>query len=266
MTARQEDNETLAALRFDGAPVIVTGAGAGIGQACCEVLTDLGATVIAVDFNEEILANISNSAIYGENAKAFVADVSSEADVANLKAEIERSYDSITAVINVAGTNDNTSVRKLSLEQWNRIMATNLTSVFLMTREFLPLVERGRGSFVNIASTYGLVGVKNNTSYCSSKAGIINLTRQIATEVGSAGVRANSVCPGPTLTPRRQSSFDSGRSIRAEAEQRTLLGRMASPLEIARVIVFLASNAASYVTGATFVVDGGQLAFIGPHD
>lgn len=266
MSSRTKANATLASLSFDGAPVVVTGAGAGIGRACCEVLADLEATVLAVDFNYEILASIADTDTYGETARAYVADVSSEESIVSLSNQIAKTYGSIAAVINVAGTNDNTSLRNLTLDQWNRILATNLSSIFLMTREFLPLVESSRGSFVNIASTYGLVGVRNNTSYCSSKAGVINLTRQIATEVGSSGVRANSVCPGPTLTPRRQRSFDEGRSNREEAEQRTLLGRMASPAEIARVVVFLASGAASYVTGATVVVDGGQLAFIGPHD
>ncbi|NNN18961.1 MAG: SDR family oxidoreductase [Acidimicrobiaceae bacterium] len=266
MADRHSDNPTLASLRFDGAPVIVTGAGSGIGRACCEVFADLGATVLGVDVDGSILEGIADTAIYGENAKAFVADVSSEEAVHSLAQQIAKDYSSIASVVNVAGTNDNTSFRSLKFDQWNRILATNLSSVFLMTREFLPMVERRRGSFVNIASTYGLVGVRNNTSYCTSKAGIINLTRQVATEVGSSGVRANSVCPGPTLTPRRQLSFDEGRSNRLEAEQRTLLGRMASPAEIARVVVFLASEAASYITGAAIVVDGGQTVFIGPHD
>ena len=266
MPDRRNDNPTLAALRFNGAPVVVTGANAGIGRACCAVLADLDATVLGVDFDSEIMTAIGDAETYGVNAKGYVADVSSEPAVKDLASQISKNHSSVAAVINVAGTNDATSFKVLQLEQWNRIIATNLTSVFLMTREFLPLIQISRGSFVNIASTYGWVGVRNNTSYCTSKAGVINLTRQIATEVGSSGVRVNSVCPGPTLTPRRQRSFDEGRSNRRDAEQRTLLGRMASPAEIARVAVFLASNAASYVTGASVVVDGGQIAFIGPHD
>lgn len=254
-------------LAFDSAPVLVTGGASGIGLACCRSLAELGATVLVADVDEQRLAEVGEElAGSGAAHRTYLVDVSDEAEVARLAAAVESEPGRLSALLNVAGTSDRQPIGESSLETWNRVLAVNLTSVYLMTRAFLPLLTRSAGAVLNIASTYGLIGNERTPAYCASKGGIVNLTRQLAVDLRGTGVRVNSVCPGPTLTPRRLAYIAAGTSDARRSARKTLLQREAQPDEIADVAVFLCSRAASYVHGATVVVDGGQTVHTGSLD
>lgn len=274
--ANAKEITVLEKLTFDGAPVLVTGGASGIGRACCRSLAELGATVLAVDIQKDMLAEVGEElaatttvgakGMSGAQHRTYVADVTSEDDVEALATKVTEDFGRLVALLNVAGTSDRDPIDRASLETWNAILATNLTSMFLTTRAFLPLLKASSGAVMNMASTYGLIGTPNTPAYCASKGGVVNFTRQLAVDLRGTGVRVNSVCPGPTLTPRRQSYVAAGTSDNQRSARKTLLQREAQPDEIADVAVFLCSPAASYIHGATVVVDGGQTVHTGSLD
>lgn len=254
-------------LSFNGAPVLVTGGASGIGRACTRSLAELGATTLIVDLQRDLLASTADElAGLGAECHTYEADVSREQDVHRLHEKVTSSFGQLAALLNVAGASDRQPISKSTLETWNAIMSVNLTSVFLMTRAFLPLLQESAGAVLNVASTYGLIGTPNTPAYCASKGGVVNLTRQLAVDLRGTDVRINSICPGPTLTPRRQSYVAAGTSDNTRSARKTLLLREAQPEEIADVAVFLCSKAASYIHGATIVVDGGQTVHTGHLD
>jgi meso-butanediol dehydrogenase/(S,S)-butanediol dehydrogenase/diacetyl reductase len=247
-------------LRFDGEPVLVTGSGAGIGRACCDALGELGATVVLVGRTEETLRQAA-AELEGAGVPALPrrVDVTREDDVEALRAEIATRFGRLKALINNAGDNFRTAITDLKTEDWDRIVAVDLTSVFYMSRAMLPLLQKAPrgGSIVNNSSTFGLVGNALMPAYCAAKGGVLSLTRQLAIDYGEAGVRVNAICPGPTLSPRIRGYIERGQSNPAALIAKVPLGRMAECREIADVAVFLASDAASYVHGASVAVDGG---------
>lgn len=247
-------------LKFDGEPVIVTGGGSGIGQACGEALGELGATVIVVGRTERTLRE-TEALLRDKGAPCawFVTDVTQEAQVESLRHEVERRWGHVKAVINNAGDNFVKPIDELSTATWRDIVAVDLDSIFYMCRAFMPLLLRARKpSILNIASTFAIIGHAKMPVYCAAKGGVVSLTRQMAVDYGPQGLRVNSLCPGPTLSPRVRSYFDRGLVDRAQVEAMVLLGRLAECHEIASVAAFLVSDAASYVQGTAVVVDGGQ--------
>jgi meso-butanediol dehydrogenase/(S,S)-butanediol dehydrogenase/diacetyl reductase len=247
-------------LRFDGEPVIVTGGGSGIGQACCRALGELGATVIFVGRTETTLRE-TDALLRERGAQGFwfVTDVTQEGQVEALRQEVERRWGHVKAVINNAGNNLVKSIHELSTESWRQLMAIDLDSVFYMSRAFIPLLLKARNpSILNVASSFAIIGQAKMPVYCAAKGGVVSLTRQLAVDYGPQGLRVNSLCPGPTLSPRVRGYFDRGLVDRASVEGLVLLRRLAECDEIANVAAFLVSDAASYVHGTAIVVDGGQ--------
>ncbi len=248
-------------LKFNGQAVIVTGAGTGIGQACCVVLAELGAKVILVGRTMETLreteALIADSAV---GCSSHVVDVSEEDQVAALRDAVAAEHDHVKAVINNAGTNFVSPITELATEDWNRIIAVDLTSVFHMCKSFIPMLAAapGGGAIVNVASTFGVIGHAEMPVYCAAKGGMISLTRQLAVDYGKQGIRVNSLCPGATMSARVKGYMDKGLVDTEATLNMALLGRFAECDEIANAAAFLASDAASYVHGTALVVDGGQ--------
>ena len=248
-------------LLFNGAPVIVTGAGSGIGQACCVVLAELGASVILVGRTMDKLKE-TESLIKGTGVEfeSHAVDVSDEAQIQGMHAAVATKYDHVKSVINNAGTNIVKRITELETEDWNRIISIDLTSVYYMCKIFIPMLQHapGGGSIVNVASTFGIIGHPEMPAYCAAKGGMLSLTRQLAVDYGEQGLRVNSLCPGATLSPRVRGYIDAGLVDGEATRKLALLGRLAECDEIANTAVFLASDAASYVHGTALVVDGGQ--------
>ena len=247
-------------LQFKGEVVVVTGGGAGIGRACAEALAELGATVVVAG---RTAATLDETAAILESRGAeclpVVTDVSNEDQVAALARTVEARWGRAKAIINNAGNNFRSPLADLPTEKWREIMSVNLDGVFYMCRAFIPLLLKAKGpSIVNVASTFGVIGNPQMPVYCASKGAVVNLTRQLAIDYGPQGLRVNSVCPGPTLSPRLKGYIDKGQTSAAVLSQQVKLGRLAECSEIANVAAFLASDAASFMNGATVVVDGGQ--------
>lgn len=248
-------------LRFDSQWVVVTGAGGGIGAETCKAFAELGAGVVLVGRTRASLEAVA-AGLDGPS-RIEVADVTVEADVRALAATLAADGIPVKSVINNAGTNLLRGLLELELEDWDRIISIGLTSLYLVSRAFMPmLLERdGDGSIVNLSSTFGLMGFPEVPVYSAARAGVIGLTRQLATDFGPQGVRVNTICPGPTRSPRAVGYFEQG-LVDVERLQRSVaLGRFAECREVANVIAFVASDAASFVHGATITVDGGQTSF-----
>lgn len=247
-------------LKFGGELAVVTGGGAGIGKATADALVEMGAAVAIVGRTRATLeAAASDLRARGGVCEVFVADVSREEDVAALASAIESRFGRVKALVNNAGTNFRTPLADLSTEKWREISAANLDSVFFMCRAFIPLLLKAENpAIVNVASSFGVIGNPQMPVYCATKGAVVNLTRQMAIDYGRKGLRVNSICPGPTLSPRVRGYIEKGLTDANALKAQVMLGRLAECEEVGDVAAFLASDAASFMNGATVVVDGGQ--------
>jgi NAD(P)-dependent dehydrogenase (short-subunit alcohol dehydrogenase family) len=237
---------------------LVTGAGSGIGWACVERLVKDGLRVAAVDLDAGA-AEASASRFPGQ-ALALQVDVSVEAEVAATVDRVVAELGGIDVVANVAGITGSPQATECDVtpvEEWERVMAVNLTGPFLVCRAVLPhLVARGAGIIVNIASVAGIVAFPGRCAYTASKGGVIALTRSIAVDYAARGIRANAICPGMVETPMtawRLADPTLGPQVLAQIPQ----GRVAQPEEVAEVVGLLASGAMGYANGSSIVLDGG---------
>lgn len=249
----------LAELHFGGAPVVITGAGTGIGRAAAQVFAELGASLVLVGRSREPLEETA-ALLTGIETLCVPADVANEDDVARVCATVQQRWGTIRVLVNNAGNNFRTALAELSTAKWRELLGVNLDGTFFMCRAFLPLLQAdgGRAAIVNVASIFGLMGPAEMPVYSAAKGGVIALSRQLAVDYGPRGVRVNAVCPGPILTERVKGYYADGTRDISLVAKAVVLGRMGEPREIGNTIAFLASDAASYVHGATVVVDGGR--------
>ncbi len=241
-----------------GTVIVVTGAAGGVGRATVALLTARGASVVAEDISPGV------TSLEGAGVAIVLGDVRDPATgAAAIDLAITR-FGRLDGLVNNAAVIVSKDILETSSEEWETVMGVNVTGVFNHCRAALPhLLARGGGSIVNVTSISGLVGLPQQAAYCASKGAIVQLTRQLAVAYAGRGVRVNSVAPGAIDTPfldRHLQAQPDPAAAAAAVNASHPLGRASAPAEIAEVICFLLSGAASYVTGAVLSVDGGYTA------
>jgi NAD(P)-dependent dehydrogenase (short-subunit alcohol dehydrogenase family) len=247
--------------RLDGKICVITGAGGGMGREAALLFSEEGAQVCVADVNPEAAESTASEA-----RDAFVqqVDVADEASVkAMLDATAER-YGGIDVLYNNAGIspNDDASVLDTSVDAWDRVQAVNTKGVFLCCKHGIPhLQQRGGGSVINVASFVAILGAATSQiSYTASKGAVLSMTRELAVQFARENIRVNALCPGPVETPLLLSIFGDDPAALERRRTHWPMGRLAKPREIVNGALFLASDESSYVTGSTFLVDGGLTA------
>jgi NAD(P)-dependent dehydrogenase (short-subunit alcohol dehydrogenase family) len=241
---------------------LVTGGGSGLGQAACRLLAERGARVVVADVNDDGgAATVAQCQDAGAEAQFIHADVTQEEDVIAAVAAAVDTWGRLDAAINNAGTTGPSApTADYTLEQWNGVIALNLTGVFLCLKHEIPqMIEQGGGAIVNTSSGAGLMGFAGLPGYVASKHGVVGITRAAALEYVKAGVRINAVCPGSTRTPMLEGFMGGDPVIEKAMEQSAPIGRLARPEEIAEAMVWLLSDAASFMVGHALAVDGGAV-------
>jgi meso-butanediol dehydrogenase / (S,S)-butanediol dehydrogenase / diacetyl reductase len=248
-------------MKFDQKTIVVTGAGSGIGRATALCFASEGANVVVADINLEAAEDTVGQITKGKGkAVAFKTDVSDPVSVQELVAFTIKNFAFIHTLVNNAAIHVNKTAEDTSFEEWNRQLAVNLGGVFLCSKYFLPYLKASRGSIVNMSSVNGFFVEPTCAGYCATKAGIMGLTKAMAIDHGHEGVRVNCICPGYIDAGLAEGYFQAQpdpAQARKEAGKLHALWRIGKPEEVGRVAVFLASEDASFVTGASMVVDGG---------
>jgi len=232
---------------------VVTGAARGIGLATSKILVGGGTSVVMVDRDADAL-ELATKEIDG-NILPLTLDVSVASEVDQIFEQIEKNYARLDCLINNAGVADFGPIEETSFERWRTVMETNLDGVFLCTQAATPLLKESAGCIVNIASISGLRASTLRVAYGTSKAAVIQLTRQQAVELGEYGIRSNAVAPGPVRTKLAMAVHT--KEIIDAYHDAIPLNRYGSEEEIANLIVFLCSKEASYITGQIIAADGG---------
>jgi NAD(P)-dependent dehydrogenase (short-subunit alcohol dehydrogenase family) len=248
-------------MRLADTVALVTGGGSGIGRATAELFAREGAAVVVADLHlgraQECAGRIQAA---GGRALALAADVSLKDQVERMTAQAHAAYGRVDVLVNNAGLAGGDDILHIEEEEWDLNLRVVLKSVYLCSRALLPgMIERRRGSIVNISSVNGLTALSEE-AYSAAKAGVINLTRNLAVKYGRYQVRANAICPGTVRTPIWGPILEKDPRIFEKLIKWYPLGRVGEPEDIAKAALFLASDEAAWITGATLTVDGGLLA------
>jgi NAD(P)-dependent dehydrogenase (short-subunit alcohol dehydrogenase family) len=251
--------------RFTGKVALVSGAGSGIGRAAALLFAAEGAAVGVIDI-DPASGRKTLEMINGRGGKGILlpVDVTSAADVSRAIEKIESKYSRIDVLFNNAGIELSRPLHQTSEQEWDRVLAVNLKGMFLLSKAVLPIMmDQKSGAIVNTSSISGMLGWPAYAAYSTSKGGVIQLTRQMAVDYAPYNIRVNCICPGTTLTPLIERLFEleeDPETAKKVIAGRHPLARFAQPEEIAQAVLFLASEEASFITGAALPVDGGYTA------
>jgi len=252
-------------MRLAGKIAIITGAGSGIGEETAKLFAQEGATVIVADRADDAASRVAEE-IVASGGKAFPAtvDVTREMEVKALIEGTAEKHGRLDILVNNAGYGFAGTVVNTTEEQWDALMAVNVKGVFFGCKYAIPIMEKqGGGSIVNTASTVAIVGITDRAAYVASKGAVAALTRAMALDHVKANIRVNCVAPGTIESPYFTEIFakaENAAELRRSLEQRQAMERLGKPIEIARAILFLASDESSFCTGTTLVADGGWTA------
>jgi len=244
-------------MRFENQTAIVTGAGRGIGHAIAMRLASEGARVACVSRSEENARRTANelNGARADSAKAYAVDVADHAAVQRVGAQILENFGKIDVLVNNAGMIHDGLVMRMSIEDWDAVINTNLRGAFSFTQAILrSMIKQRSGRIINISSVIGLIGGAGQTNYAASKAGLIGLTKSLARELASRNITVNAIAPGFVTTDMTAGLSD---DIKRTIQAKIPLGKTGSPEDIAGAVAFLASAEAGYITGQVLCVDGG---------
>lgn len=243
--------------RLEGKQALVTGGASGIGAATCRALAHAGACVLVADINESGARTVASEL---PCAKPLVMDVTDADAVKRACASISK----LDILVNNAGIGLVGDISRTDPEDFQRLLNVNVTSMYLVTRQALPLLLASRGCIVNMGSVAGLVGVKQRFAYCTTKGAVIAMTRQLAVDYPT-GLRVNCICPGTVDTPFVEGYLEKyhkheKEKVRKELVQRQPIGRLGTPEDIAYFVLYLCSDEASFIQGSILPIDGGWTA------
>jgi len=244
-------------MRFENQVAIVTGAGRGIGEATTLRLANEGARIACVSRTEANAKKIADqiNAIHADAAKAYAVDVADHAAVQKIGAQILNDFGRVHILVNNAGITRDVLAMRMSLEDWDSVVNTNLRGAFSFVQAIIrSMIKQRTGRIINISSVIGLMGNAGQTNYAASKAGLIGLTKSLARELASRNITVNAVAPGFVTTDMTAGLSD---EIKNSIQSKIPLGKTGTPEDIANAVAFLASAEAGYITGQVLCVDGG---------